>query len=135
MCVFTPGEIAYLQSQPVGRLATVGPDGQPHVVPMAFRYNPDHDTIDLGGYRISQSKKYRDAAANPRIAIVVDDVVSTDPWKVRMIEIRGEAELPPIGGQEIMPGFEDTFIRIHPRRIVSFGIDGEGWAPTARSVS
>jgi pyridoxamine 5'-phosphate oxidase family protein len=135
MSDFTPAEIAYLQSQQLGRLATVGPDGQPHVVPMAFRYNPDHDTIDVGGYGISRSKKYRDAAANPRIAIVVDDVVSTDPWKVRMIEIRGEAELPPIGGQEIMPGFEDTFIRIRPRRIVSFGIDSEGWAPTARTVS
>jgi pyridoxamine 5'-phosphate oxidase family protein len=135
MSVFTPGEITYLQSQQLGRLATVGPDGQPHVVPMAFRYNPDHDTIDVGGYGISRSKKYRDAAANPRIAIVVDDIVSTDPWNVRMIEIRGEAELPPIGGKEILPGFEDTFIRIHPSRIVSFGIDGEGWAPTARSVS
>jgi nitroimidazol reductase NimA-like FMN-containing flavoprotein (pyridoxamine 5'-phosphate oxidase superfamily) len=39
MSSFTPDEIAYLQSQRLGRLATVGPDGQPHVVPVSFRYN------------------------------------------------------------------------------------------------
>jgi pyridoxamine 5'-phosphate oxidase family protein len=135
MSAFTPAEIAYLQSQRLGRLATVGPDRQPHVVPMALRYNPDHDTIDVGGYGISHTKKYRDVTGNPRVAIVVDDVASTDPWKVRMLEIRGEAELLPIGGKEIMPGFEDTFIRIHPHRIVSFGIDGDHTSVHARSVS
>ncbi len=39
MSSFTPDEIAYLQGQRLGRLATVGPDGQPHVVPVSFRYN------------------------------------------------------------------------------------------------
>jgi hypothetical protein len=50
MSVFTPREIAYLHSQVLGRLATTGRDGQPHVVPVAFRYNPDEDTIDIGGH-------------------------------------------------------------------------------------
>ncbi len=43
MSVFTPEEINYLQSQRLARIATVGPDGQPHVVPVGFRYNPDTD--------------------------------------------------------------------------------------------
>jgi hypothetical protein len=38
MSIFTPAEKVYLQSQRLGRLATVGPDGQPHVVPVGFRY-------------------------------------------------------------------------------------------------
>jgi pyridoxamine 5'-phosphate oxidase family protein len=135
MSAFTPAEVDYLENQRLGRLATAGSDNQPHVVPMAFRYNPDQDSIDIGGLRISQTKKYRDVAANPRAAFVVDDIASTDPWKVRMLEIRGDAELLPVGGKEIMPGFEDTFIRIHPRRIVSFGIDGEHTSVNARSVS
>jgi len=30
--VFSPAEIEYLKSQRLCRIATVGPDGQPHVV-------------------------------------------------------------------------------------------------------
>jgi pyridoxamine 5'-phosphate oxidase family protein len=135
MSVFTLAEVAYLESQRLGRLATAGSDNQPHVVPMAFRYNPDQDTIDVGGFHISRTKKYRDIAQNPRAAFVVDDIVSTDPWKVRMLETRGEAELLAVGGKEIMPGFDDACIRIHPRRIASFGIDGEQTSVNARSVS
>ena len=134
MSVFTPAEVAYLQGQSLGRLATVGRDAQPHVVPMAFRVNPDLGTIDIGGYRITETKKYRDAAGNPRVAFVVDDIASTDPWRVRMIEIRGEAELLESGGKEIMPGFEDAFLRVHPRRIVSFGIEGDNSPITGRTI-
>src|SRR5713226_9087797 len=50
MSVFTPAEITYLQSQRLARVATSGPGGQPHVVPVSFRYNPDEDTIDVGGH-------------------------------------------------------------------------------------
>ncbi|HEV3309947.1 MAG TPA: pyridoxamine 5'-phosphate oxidase family protein, partial [Chloroflexota bacterium] len=46
MSAFTSEEIQYLNSQRLGRLATAGPDCQPHVVPLAFRYNPEQDTID-----------------------------------------------------------------------------------------
>ena len=52
MSAFTPAEIAYLQSQRLGRLATVNAAGEPHVVPVAFRYNPELDTIDIGGQSI-----------------------------------------------------------------------------------
>ena len=45
MSAFTASEIRYLISQRLGRLATVGADGQPHVVPVGFRYNPDEDAI------------------------------------------------------------------------------------------
>ena len=46
MSVFTEAELEYLASQRLGRIATVGADGQPHVVPTSFRHNPDHDTIE-----------------------------------------------------------------------------------------
>jgi nitroimidazol reductase NimA-like FMN-containing flavoprotein (pyridoxamine 5'-phosphate oxidase superfamily) len=49
MSVFSDTERKYLESQRLGRLATVGPDGMPHVVPVNFCYNPRHDTIDIGG--------------------------------------------------------------------------------------
>jgi pyridoxamine 5'-phosphate oxidase family protein len=134
MSVFTPAELSYLQSQRLGRLATVGPSGQPHAVPVGFHYNPEQDTIDIGGYHFAQSKKYRDVLANARIALVVDDLASISPWRVRGIEIRGEAEVLTAGGQEIMPGFAGEMFRIHPRRIVSWGLEGEDYTRNARSV-
>jgi len=58
MSVFTNEEIEYLNSQLLGRLATVGPDGQPHVVPVSFHYNAQLDTIDIGGHDFARRKKY-----------------------------------------------------------------------------
>jgi pyridoxamine 5'-phosphate oxidase family protein len=136
MSVFTPGEIAYLQSQPLGRLATVGSDGQPHVVPVGFRYNPEHDTIDIGGHSgFTKRKKYRDVSQNKKVALVVDDLASTDPWQPRGIEIRGEADILDSGGQAIMPSFDPEIFRIRPRRIISWALDNpNAFSPNARSV-
>src|SRR5437660_12680493 len=123
MSVFTPAETAYLQGQRLGRLATVGPDGQPHVVPVGFRYNPGLDTVDIGGHGFTRRKKFRDVRHNGRVAFVVDDLASVDPWMVRGIEIRGEAEILDTGGQDIMPDFDPAMFRIRPRRIISWGIE------------
>jgi pyridoxamine 5'-phosphate oxidase family protein len=134
MSVFTSEEIAYLQSQRLARIATSA-NGQPHVVPLAFRYNPETDTIDVGGHDFAKRKKYRDVQRNPRVAIVIDDLASIDPWRPRMIEVRGEAEILPSGGETVGPGFDPEMFRIRPRRIVSFGISGEGsFQMNARSV-
>ena len=131
---FTPQEIAYLQSQLLGRLATVGVDGDPHVVPVGFRYNADLDTIDIGGHGIAQSKKYRDVARGGRAAFVVDDLVSVDPWTPRMLAVRGRAEALSSGGQAIMPDFAPELIRIVPTWIGSFGINSSGFGLDRRKV-
>ena len=132
---FTPAEIAYLQSQRLGRLATVNPDGQPHVVPVAFRYNPELGTIDIGGHDFARRKKFRDVQRNPRVAFVIDDIRSVNPWRVRGIEIRGEAEVLRTGGQDIGPGFDPEMFRIKPKRIVSWGLEEERVPANARSVA
>lgn len=116
MSVFTPEEIEYLNSQRLGRLATAGPHGQPHVVPLAFRYNPEHDTIDISGHDFAKRKKWRDVHKNPKVALVVDDLASVQPWRPRGIEIRGEAEVLHSGGKTVNPGFNDEMFRIKPRR-------------------
>lgn len=135
MSRFTPEEVAYLQSQVLGRLATVGADGAPHVVPVGFRYNPEVDAIDIGGHGIAQSKKFRDVARSGRAAFVVDDLVATDPWTPRMLTVRGRAEALPTGGREVRPFFDPELIRIVPERIVSFGVNATGIAADARSVT
>jgi pyridoxamine 5'-phosphate oxidase family protein len=134
MSAFTAAEVEYLTTQRLGRLATAGTDGRPHVVPVAFRYNPDLDSIDIGGHRFSTRKKYRDVQANPWAAIVVDDVQSIDPWRVRMLEIRGRVELLSEGGADLGPGFDDAMMRIHPVRIAAFGVDPDQPRTVARTV-
>src|SRR6266540_7092431 len=116
MSIFTPAEITYLQSQRLARVATSGPGGQPHVVPVSFRYNPDEDTIDVGGHGFAKRKKFRDVRGNSRVAFVVDDLASVDPWRPRGIEIRGEAEVLPTGGAEVGRNFDPEMFRVHPRR-------------------
>jgi pyridoxamine 5'-phosphate oxidase family protein len=118
----TASQIKYLASQRLGRLATTGADRKPHVVPTSYHYNAELGTVDVGGLRVASTKKYRDVQANGWAAIVVDDLVSTDPWRPRFLEIRGRAEAIPTGGAHLGPGFGDPFIRIYPERINSFGI-------------
>ena len=131
MSVFTDLEIAYMAGQRLGRIATVGADGQPHVVPTSFRYDAEQDAIDVGGMRMSQTKKTRDVQRTGRASIVIDDVLP--PWQPRMLEVRGTAEVIATGGKAFGDNFEDTIVRIRPARIIAFGID-PGDSANARSV-
>ena len=134
MSVFTDEEREYLAlGVRLGRLASVGRDGMPHVVPTAFRYNQQHDTIDVGGHDFAKRKKYRDVLRNPNVAFVIDDIVSVNPWRVRGIEVRGVAEVLDTGGTELGWGFAPDMFRITPKRIVSWGLS-EPMFYNARSV-
>ena len=130
MSAFTDAEIAYLSGQRLGRLATVGPSGQPHVVPVGFRYNPEHDTIDISGHDFAKRKKFADVRADPKVAFVVDDLASVSPWRPRGIEIRGRAEVLMSGGEAFGRGYDPEIFRIRPRRIVSWGIEATRRAVT-----
>jgi pyridoxamine 5'-phosphate oxidase family protein len=73
-----------MQSQRLGRLATVNQVGEPHVVPVTFHYNAELDLIDIGGHGMSRSKKFRDVLLNANVAFVIDDVLP--PWQPRFLE-------------------------------------------------
>lgn len=114
--------IAYLQSQRLGRLATVDGSGAPQNNPVGFRYNAELGTIDIGGRDMGATRKFRNLAANPKVAFVVDDLASVQPWRVRCVEIRGRADaLRAQAGQP--PGLSAEIIRIYPERVISFGLD------------
>ncbi|MDQ4127091.1 MAG: PPOX class F420-dependent oxidoreductase [Actinomycetota bacterium] len=134
MSAFTEKEIEYLQGQRLGRLATVDTGGRPHVVPVAFRSNAERETIDMGGYNLAKSKKFRDAGESGRAAFVVDDVLPGAQWRARGVEVRGRAEVHSGGGSEIVSDSADELIRVIPERIVGWGIDSDGYEPNARSV-
>lgn len=118
----TPSERDYLASQVPGRLATVRPDGSPQNNPVGFTYDPGTGTVDIAGRAMGQTAKFRKVAANGQAALVVDDLVSFDPWIVRGVEIRGWAEA--LTDQEPSSSYASSeVIRIHPRRVISWGID------------
>jgi pyridoxamine 5'-phosphate oxidase family protein len=122
---FSEAELRYLTGgRQLGRLATVGADGTPHVVPVGWIYNAARETIDVGGRDLEASKKFRDIARSGRAAIVIDDLESVDPWRPRGVEVRGRAEAITL---------PTPLIRIHPERIVSWGLDSGRSARTVPS--
>jgi pyridoxamine 5'-phosphate oxidase family protein len=124
---FKSHEIEFLRQADLGRLATIQPDGTPQNSPVGFSYNESLGTIDIAGFRMSKSQKFRNIAQNDKVAFVVDDITSRDPWRVRCLEIRGTAEQAEIPAAHGPAGDElDTaIIRVTPRRIISFGIDDQ----------
>ena len=123
MTNLSSAHVEYLASQRLGRLATAGADAKPHVTPTSFRYNAKLGTVEMGGLHVADTKKYRDVQVNGWAALVVDDLVSVDPWRARFLEIRGRAEAIPSGGADLGPGFGEAFIRLHPEKVNSFGIE------------
>jgi len=126
MATFSPAEIEYLTSgRRFGRIATVDATGQPHVVPVGFwRYNAKLGTIDVSGHGLAASKKFRNVRVNPKVAFVVDDMASIDPWHPRAVMIQGRGEA--IAGEETpFKGSDDAVIRIVPTSVFSWGLDPE----------
>ncbi|WP_405984418.1 PPOX class F420-dependent oxidoreductase [Streptomyces sp. NBC_00872] len=121
MTRFSESERAYLRTQRLGRMATVDPKGQPQANPVGF-FPQDDGTILIGGLALATTKKWRNLRTNPKVALVVDDVVSVDPWTVRGVDIRGEAELL-TGPHDLGAHFSQELIRIHPHKIHSWGLD------------
>jgi pyridoxamine 5'-phosphate oxidase family protein len=135
--IFTEDEIRYLAAQTLGRVATQQPDGTLQNSPVLFRYNPATQTVDIAGDRMETSRKFRNVAANGRVALVVDDLVSTRPWRARFLEVRGWAEAVTAteapGRDPVVAG---AFLRIHPTRVLARGIEGDGAGGTrARDVA
>lgn len=118
MSAFSDAELTFLrEAQLLGRIATVGADGTPHVTPTGWRLSPDASAVDIGGLDLANTKKFRDVLRSGRAAIVIDEVLP--PWRPRAVEIRGRAE----AVEQPEPR-----IRIHADRVVSWGLsdpDGE----------
>jgi len=119
--VFSDKELDYLAGKRLGRLATIDTGGLPHVVPLGWSYNPALDTIDIGGRDIAATRKFRNVRANPKVALVIDDV--RPPWRPRCVMVRGEAEALD-EATSADGGHTGPVIRIHPIQVISWGLDG-----------
>jgi pyridoxamine 5'-phosphate oxidase family protein len=114
MSVFTDLEREFLQSARLARIATASATGLPDVSPVTFGL--DGDAIVSGGFDITKTVRFKQLQANPRATIVIDELVSVDPWTPRGVKVRGAAEL-----VEESPG--RWSIRITPEVIWSWGIN------------
>jgi pyridoxamine 5'-phosphate oxidase family protein len=115
-------ERAYVESQPLARLATVDADGAPQNNPVGVFLDEETGDLVIGGFAMGQSRKFRNVQANPQVALVIDDLVSLDPWTVRGLEIRGTA----VALSDVDPPvafMSREVIRITPHWIVNWGLD------------
>lgn len=132
---FSEDELAYLRSQPLARLATVGGDGQPDVVPVACEFDGTSFWVGGSGAAVLTTRKFRNVLAGAdRVALVFDDLVSVEPFVARGVRVYGRAEGPIERVGMIGPG---TFLRIVPTVSWSWNLAaqpaGAEWYPTRRT--
>ncbi len=131
--VFSAAEIEYLSTQQLGRLATLRSDGTLQNSPVGFEVDPGAGVIEIRGRDLRNSRKFHNVAANGQVAFVVDDIASVDPWVVRCLEVRGVAEALP-GPAEPGSHLSGEVIRIHPRRVISWGMGADGDEGSTRDI-
>lgn len=76
---------AFLREQRTCRVATVSPDGRPHVGALWFAW----DGTSLWLYSITRSRRWSDLRKDPRISVVVDSGEAYD--ELRGVELSGNA--------------------------------------------
>ena len=109
----TDVEQRFLARQPRGHLATIGPDGTPQVKPLGFTYNAALGTIDIAGFNMARSAKYRNIQVNPRVAFVVDEVTEASMEGAHFLEIRGTAEAAPVPAPPTATWQRRSFVSTH----------------------
>jgi pyridoxamine 5'-phosphate oxidase family protein len=118
--MFSEEEIAYLRGQPLARLTTVAVDGQPDVVPVGFEFDGTH--FHIGGISPTTTRKVHNVRAGQhKVALVIDDLVSVDPWTPRFVRVYGIAEAVERDGR-FGPG---TYLRITPTISWSWNLAGK----------
>ena len=120
--MFTDAEVAYLRSQPLARIATLDRGGQPDVVPVAFEFDGSFFWVG-GGATVLDTRKFRNVRdGSSRVALVIDDMVSFDPFIARGVRVYGTAEQPFERVWMVGPG---TYMRITPVVSWSWNMAGE----------
>src|SRR3954447_16678402 len=93
----SPEQAAFLDRQRSGRLATVDPHGQPHVVPICYAlldgivYTPIDEKPKTADPR--SLRRIRNILENPKVCLVVDHYEDEDWSRLAWLQVRGEASL------------------------------------------
>ncbi len=120
--MFSEAEITYLKSQYLARLATVSSDGQPTVDAVGFEF--DGARFYVGGLALPSTRKYKNIAnGNHKVSLIIDDLETINPWKVRGIKVHGLAEIVERSGRFGLK----KYLAITPTVSWSWGIEGENY--------
>ena len=122
---FTEEEAAYLKSQPLARIATVGADDQPDVAPVGFEF--DGTYFYVGGRAPERTRKYRNVQAGH----------ARWPWSSTI-------SCPPARGRRGLAGLRDgradralrpvrpgAYLRITPEISWSWNLEGRPYGDEA----
>jgi pyridoxamine 5'-phosphate oxidase family protein len=101
---------------------------------VGFTYNATLGTIDISGFNMGSSAKYRNIRANANVAFVVDEVTEVSIAGAHFLEIRGVAESA-LGAPDPESHLAPEIIRIHPRRVISFNVDPDRPGLMARDLT
>lgn len=120
--MFSEAEITYLKSQYLARLATVSSEDQPTVDAVGFEF--DGARFYVGGLALPSTRKYKNIAnGNHKVSLIIDDLETMNPWKVRGIKVHGLAEIVERSGRF---GLKE-YLAITPTVSWSWGIEGENY--------
>ena len=144
MTTFSAGQLAFLETQRAGRLATASGDGAPHVIPVCYACDGTslYIALDAKPKRVAPKRlrRIRNILENPRVALVIDRY--SDDWsELAYLLIQGSAALIHPGEAEhsravallreryiqylAMPIEQQPIIAIHPAKVVAWGLRTE----------
>ena len=117
--MFSDAEIKYMKSQRLARIATVNSNGQPDLVPVGFEFDGEYFWVGSHSQDIFlRTTKYKNAKeGRNKVALVIDDLKSVQPWQPRSIKVYGTAEVMEHNGM-FGPG---KYLKITPRVSWSMG--------------
>ncbi|MDQ3382642.1 MAG: pyridoxamine 5'-phosphate oxidase family protein [Actinomycetota bacterium] len=108
-------ERAFLADPPrtLARIATVDPDGMPHVVPGGWSYDGQSGDLVLGGRDVLSTRRAGNVRRSGVAAVVIDGVETGSGWAPWALVVRGPARLDePVGA-----------IRVSIAEVTSWGLE------------
>ena len=122
MLMFSEPEVRYLKSQRLARIATVSGKGQPDLVPVGFEFDGKHFWIGSHSQEVFfRTRKYKNVKnGRKKVALVVDDLLTVNPWHPRFVRVYGTAEVMDHNGT-FGPG---KYLRVTPLISWSGGMEG-----------
>jgi pyridoxamine 5'-phosphate oxidase family protein len=133
---FSTVEVEYLECQPLARFASVDAAGQPDVVPVTFDFDGPTFWIGAAGEALRHTKRYNNVVNGQiLVALVIDDVVSFEPFIARGIRVYGHAS-PPV--ERIGSVGQGIYIQITPTVSWSWNMEaapaGRTWYTPRRAI-
>jgi PPOX class probable F420-dependent enzyme len=132
---------AFVERPRVARLATVGPDGAPHLVPFVFAWldGSCYSVVDEKPKRTQRLQRLRNLEADPR-ATLLFDAYDEDWARLGWVSLRGHASVVGDAAERDRaiaalrakyPQYRDMtldgpLLRFTPERVVRWGNLGEG---------